>query len=371
MARKCYVGFWPWPRVWTTLEAYQLANSLKRDNSDIHLKDSLSEDQAEVFRHVSYEYITRDIELQICADGLFLYRCNNIEKDIIKASELDVQVSDPMIAGFDAIMKESSKAYQHYIPALNIIFALVESELHSNGRNSQIYWSQPIGRTEMIRVNIAQSESENSSLTNFGPVNEMQLQRFSGNLSIGARLDGHFHQEVVEAFKDACLIFEKAFFDSHLWSFLENYANAWSNFQTQLYESSLAISWSIIERDLVAQTSSLLNQLPAGAIYKLDSNSNIVPLPHREENRIRTKIAQGESPMVGILISILSGHHIPLSDHLQTVKQARNEHQHQGASVTAKHCREALMVCSEICKRKHSIELNCRLHANAHLGITC
>jgi len=57
-----------------------------------------------------------------------------------------------MMGGIDEIMEASGSAYRQYIPALNILFTLVKSELHSHGRNTQLYWSQPIGRTDMVRV---------------------------------------------------------------------------------------------------------------------------------------------------------------------------------------------------------------------------
>lgn len=371
MARKCYVGFWPWPRAWTTKEAYDLACSLIKDGASIHLAEPVTEEQAKVFREVSYEYIALDFELQICADGLFLYRDNALEDTIIDAAEIDKKHPDPMLGGFDEIMKASGGAYRHYIPALNILFALVESELHSHGRNSTIYWAQPIGRTDMIRFKNAILESEKSSLTNFGAVTEMQLQRFVGNISLGARIDGMFYKEVPAAFKDACEIFEKAYYDQEFWSFLEKYSNAWANLQTELYESSLALSWSIIERDLVGQITNLANNTQAGNLQKLDSHGSVVSLSNNEENRIRNKLAQAESPMAGQIISILTAHQTPLHANLERVKDARNAHQHRGAQVDPERCRDALSICADICKREFNVELNCRLHKNAHLGITC
>lgn len=371
MARKCYVGFWPWPRVWTTKEAYDLACSLKKDGDSINLAEPITEEQSKLFREVSFEYIAQDFELQICADGLFLYRDNAVEDAIIAAAEIDKNHPDPMLGGFDKIMKASGAAYRHYIPALNILFSLVESELHSHGRNSTIYWAQPIGRTDMIRVKNEQLDSVKSSLTNFGPVTEMQLQRFVGHISVGARIDGMFYQEVPAAFEDACKIFKKAYYDQEFWSFLEKYSNAWANYQTELYESSLAVSWSIIERDLVGQIMSLVNNTQACKLKKLDKHGSVVGLSNKEETRIRNKLAQGESPMAGQIISILTAHQIPLHADLEQVKNARNAHQHRGAQVDPERCRDALNICSDICKREFNVELNCRLHKNAHLGITC
>ncbi len=155
MVRKCYVGFWPWPRAWTTEEAYELARSLKKDGASIHLTESVTEAQAGIFRSVTHEYTTADFEAQLCADGLFLYRDNALENAIIDAAEEDKNHPDPMMGGFDEIMKVSGQAYRHYIPALNIMFMLVESELHSHGRNTTLYWAQPIGRTDMVRVKYA------------------------------------------------------------------------------------------------------------------------------------------------------------------------------------------------------------------------
>lgn len=371
MARKCYVGFWPWPRAWTTEEAYNVACSLKKDNASIYLAEPVTEEQAEIFRAVSYEHIASEFELQLCADGLFLYRDNTLEDSIIDAAKIDKQSADPMMGGFDVIMRASSAAYRHYIPALNILFALVESELHSHGRNTTLYWSQPIGRTDMIRVKNAQSDTEISSLTNFGAVNEMQLQRFAGDLSVGARIDGMYYKEVPEAFKDACVLFEKAYNDKRLWSFLEQYANAWSNLQTELYESSLALSWSLIERDLVEQITNLFSRLSTGGVLQLSDQGAVVPLSKKDEKRIRKKLKLGESPMAGQIVSILAAHQVSLHRHLERVKKVRNDHQHKGTPVDPECCRNALTICAEICKRVYFIELNCRLHSNAHLGITC
>ncbi len=199
----------------------------------------------------------------------------------------------------------------------------------------------------------------------------MQLQRYASGLSIGARIDGMYYKEVPEAFKDACIIFEKAYHDIQLWSFLEQYANSWSNLQTELYESSLALSWSLIERDLFNELSNLFAQVPVGEIQKLNSQGIVVRLNSNNENRLRSKLAQNESPMAGQMISILSAHNVQLNGFLPQVKQARNAHQHSGVSVDPQRCRESLAICSEICKKTYSIDLNPRLLSNAHLGITC
>ncbi len=159
MPRKCYVGFWPWPRAWTTQDAYDLACSLKKGKASIHLAEAVNEEQASVFRVVTYEFISQDFELQICADGLFLYRDNHIEDSILEAAEKEKSSRDSMAGSIDTSMSASSTAYRHYIPALNILFMLVESELHSNGRNITLYWAQPMGRTDMVRVKNAQSEN--------------------------------------------------------------------------------------------------------------------------------------------------------------------------------------------------------------------
>lgn len=352
-------------------EAFDVASTLKRDRHSIQLAEPVTEEQAELFRRVVHEYITQDFELQLCADGLFLYRDNAIEDAIIEAAKKDIQLNDPMIAGFDEIMRASSTAYKHYIPALNILFALVESELHSRGRNITLYWAQPIGRTDMVRVKNAQSPNEQSSLTTFGEVTEMQLQRFVGKVSIGARIDGGCYPDVPKAFADACSIFDEAYHNLDLWSFLEQYSNAWSNLQTELYESSLALSWSIIERDLVSQTAGLVNGLPQGNVLRTTQQGASQALSARDERKLRSRLAQGESPMAGTMISILRAHSVPLHPKLQTVKTARNNHQHQGALVHPQSCSDALEICADACSRVHGVGLNCRLQANAHLGITC
>ncbi len=370
MARKCFVGFWPWPRAWTTQEAFSVASSAKKDQWSIHLTEPVSEDQAKVFREVACEYVTAEFELQLCADGLFLYRDNAIEDAIIEAAEKDKASPDPMMGGIDEIMSASGAAYRHYMPALNILFALVESELHCHGRNTYLYWAEPIGRTDMVRVKYAQSPTEQSSLTNFGEVNEMQIQRFGDERSIGARMDGVYYKEVPKAFMDACVTFKQAYGDNRLWSFLAQYSTAWSNLQTELYESSLSILWSLIERDLVDQASQLIAQLPAGSVQQVTS-SGIQTLSNRQESRIRAILAQGDSPMAGQLISILNAHQVSVHQYLDRVKNARNDFQHKGIPVPPDRCRDALSICSDIAQRNYSIELNCRLQANAHLGITC
>ena len=370
MARKCYVGFWPWPRAWTTQEAYDVALTLKKDVASVHLMEPATQAQAEVFRSTIVEYIKPEFELQLCADGLMLYRDNLIEEKILEAAEIDKLSSDRMMGGFDAIMSASGAAYRHYIPALNVLFALVESELHRNGRNLVLYWAQPIGRTDMVRVKNAQSDSEQSSLTNFGAVNEMQIQRFADERSIGARVDGMYYKEVPGAFSDACEIFDKAYRDKQLWSFLVGYANAWTNMQTELHESSLALSWSLIERDLLEQTIDLLRALPEGGVWRLESDGTARTLTAREEERIRTRLDDGESPMAGVMIAILLAHEIPLHDNLGRVKDARNANQHSGTSVDYQLCRDALIICADICNRVFSVDLNRNIGRNPHLGIT-
>ncbi len=199
----------------------------------------------------------------------------------------------------------------------------------------------------------------------------MQLQRLAGNASVGARIDGMYYKEIPAAFEDACRIYERAYNDGGLWSFLDTYSNAWSNLQTELHESSLALSWSIIERDLLKQLTRLINQTPAGNVMKLNNQGVTVNMTSGEENSLRNRLSQGESPMAGKMISILTAHQIHLHADLGQVKTARNNHQHSGASVDPERCRDALRICAEACKREYSIEINCRLHANAHLGITC
>lgn len=366
--RKCYVGFWPWPRAWTSVEAYQLAENLKEKGS-IHLKRALTEKEAKVFREVRSEYIEPNFEFQLCADGLILYRHNSIENDISTTNNKLSPTTDLASNDFRQAMRASSAGYRHYIPAMNIFFMLLESEMHGHGRNNTLYWIKPITKNNMVRVKNDLVADQNSSLTSFGEVTEMHLQRFVGEVSVGARIDGMFHQDVIDAFNDACQIYSMVFNDSDLWNLMEKLSSSWVSMQTELFESSLALSWSIIERDLVSQLRTLLSSIPSGSLMKLHNN---VPtsMSSIEETGLRNKITAGDSPMAGKMISILNAHSISLHGKLNNVKQIRNNQQHSGASVTFNNCVDALEICIEVAKRVHNLELNFRLQPNAHLGIT-
>jgi len=77
------------PRAWTTKQAYKVACSLKKDNASIHLAEPVTEEQAEIFRAVSSQHIAPEFALQLCADGLILYRDNSLEDAIIEAAKKD------------------------------------------------------------------------------------------------------------------------------------------------------------------------------------------------------------------------------------------------------------------------------------------
>ena len=365
--RKAFVGFWPWPRAFATQEASNLAKGLRKLNN-IYLNEALSDNQAKVFREVAAEYITHDFEIQLCADGLLLYRCNDIEDQIINAQNISARVDD--IGAINARQLASSNGYKHYIAALNILFLLLESELHNNGRNNFLYWIKPITRIDLIRQKYHQEGSPPSSITVFGPQDEMLLQRFKCKRAIGARLDGMYQADLIPAFTDATLLFESAYRNHQLWDFLLVYSNAWTNLLIELEESSLTLSWSLIERDLLYQVSQLISRIAVGSLNKMTSAGNIVSLNSNAENDIRTKIAAGESLMAGTMIGILQAYGITLSANLNSVKSARNAHQHSGATVTFIDCKLALEICNEICSRRFSLNLNNKLIPNPHLGIS-
>ena len=366
--RKGFVGFWPWPRAFATLEAFTLAQGLKKKNH-IHLAEALSISQTNVFSKVVATHTTDDFELELCADGLFLYRDNAIEEGIIEAQRSENESSDHL-SNVNAVFSASGSGYRHYVPALNILFLLIESEMHSNGRNNYLYWVKPIARIDLVRQKYQQEGSAPSSITSFGPIDEMLIQRFSCKDSIGARIDGIYHKDLVGAFNDASTIFEKVYYNSELWKFLLTYSNAWTNLLTELQDSSMTLSWSLIERDLQYQVSQLIPGIAVGSLQMLNHNGTLRALSNSQETTIRNKISAGGSLMAGQMIGILEANGVQLHANLNTVKDARNNQQHQGIPVNYLNCQQSLEICKEICQRRFSIVLNNKLQPNPHLGIS-
>ena len=77
--RTSYVGFWPWPRVWGTNEAKELATALP---GSTHLETDLNAAQAGLFRSVAARYDGTGFDVQYCAVGLITYRHHGHEEAI-------------------------------------------------------------------------------------------------------------------------------------------------------------------------------------------------------------------------------------------------------------------------------------------------
>ena len=90
----------------------------------------------------------------------------------------------------------------------------------------------------------------------------------------------------------------------------------------------------------------------------------------REEKEIRDKVAKGESPMAGMMLSILKAHNEHVFPEILGTKTARDSIAHGGTSKGASFATTGLRACSLIAKEGFGVDLNNRLGANAHLGLT-
>ena len=367
--RDGFIGFYPWPRVWADKDTHAFAESLPRDSYG-RLTRELTEDEQKVFSADVVDIDKTNFRLKLSADGLIIYQNKLIEKDIIEATKRVEGLTPEQRIVTNDMYFASLSAYEHYLPALNIFFLIFESELHSNGRNSTIFFMTPIRKKDLLRIKEKRANSKPSSLTNFGPYTEQQRQRFTGAISLNANLSGHYAPSLVPAFKTAALIFEKALNESQLWNFLEQYSQAWTSYQSEMYNSSLSVCWSLIERDLFEQTRDLLNSLQTGQVKELDDQNTPQLMRPRQENRLRAKINNGDSPMAGRMINILQANGVTLHTSLDSVKTARNNFQHSGVNISRTENKDALLICRSICSSNFGIELNCNLHPNSHLGVT-
>ena len=195
--RTSYVGFWPWPRVWGTNEAKELATALP---GSTHLETDLNAAQAGLFRSVAARYDGTGFDVQYCADGLITYRHHGHEEAISQNwEEFRLDPTAPLSA--------SEVAWAHYVQALNILFAVFESALHTNRNIDGLFWIEPVGRTDVVRIRYDEHGAALSDAA-FGPRTEMGLQRRAGHESVGARIDGIYDPRVIAAFMETKATFE-------------------------------------------------------------------------------------------------------------------------------------------------------------------
>ncbi len=359
---KRYLGFWPWPRVWTTESAADLASTV-RVGGGVSLTRALTAAEAITFRQVAVEYAQGGFDAQLCADGLIAYREDALEQAISADWE---RAKVDITAGMPA----SSAAWERYISALGIMFLLVESELHLHGRGNQIYWVEPVGRSSTYRPGYA---SDGSLARNgyYGPITEMGLVREVGAKAIGARIDGTYQPDVVGAFNDAMPMLARAFADPPLWAFLDVHSNAWTTYKLGHFDASVMMAWSLIERDLVRRAQAIATATPVGGLMRHrphDHGPN--PMPANQENALRATLAAGESPMAGRLLGLLRGHGEAINNDLLAAKDARDRLAHGGASATPAEAVAGLRAVAAIAADHFGVQLNPSLHPNAHLGLT-
>ena len=359
--RTSFVGFWPWPRVWLSATALSLAEGLKRSSSGIHLAEPLLESQASVFRQVVLSFAGTDFEAHLCADGLFAYR--SISHEAAIASNWELAKDDITVS-----MSASGEAWTHYVSALNILFMLVESELHRGGRNTYVYWVPVVTRTDIVRVRYDGS-GDALSTTWHGPETEMGMQRYTGQTAVGSRIDGQFHAEVLDAFDAAMATFEQAHCNSALWSYLSAYAEGWATFHNGLKNGALIQLWSLIERRLLEITSDLLATVPVGSLMRT-TKTGVSAMSTKDETRLRGDIAAGKSPMAGIMISVLDAHGMPTWTKLSSVKGARDRLAHGGDGPGIPEVIAALEIGRSICMEKFDVEIAAKLTGNPHFGLT-
>ena len=355
------MGFWPWPRVWLSDSSVELSEQLERTASKVHLAEPLAEQQAAVFREVARSFVGSEFEAHICADGLLAYRHFAHEEKIKEGWE---QAKDDITIGLPA----SAEAWPFYVSALNILFMLLESELHSGGRNSYIYWIPIVTRTDIVRVRY-DDQGKAFSTTWHGPETEMGLQRYGGATAVGARIDGHFHGEILDAFEASMSHLEAAHSDEELWAFLSSYSASWSSLHNGLRVAALADIWVLVERRLVELMAGLLASVPSGVLSR-DSSGTVKPLSAKAEKHLRAQIARGESPMAGRMIGVLEGHGVSLWPELPTVKAARDRLAHGAAPPTFSEVRDGLLLGRSIGRERFGLEIRAKLEGNPHLGLT-
>jgi len=267
-------------------------------------------------------------------------------------------------------MSASSETWDHYIQALNILFLLIESELHQHGRNSQIFWIEPVVRTEVVRVRCDES-GDCIATSHYGPRGEMAHIRSPGAAAVGMLADGNYYQEVLDAFLATEVAFARAHASTDLWAFLDIYSSAWTLFQLGHLDAALMLAWSLIERDLVRQIQDLLAVTTPGTLkVQRPGTTTSVAMGAKEERKHRDSIAAGKSPMAGVLLGILTGNGVSPSPDLIAAKSARDRLAHAGAAPSTGEARSGLMVGREICQRVFGLALAARLHENPHLGLT-
>ena len=313
-----------------------------------------------MFRFVAASYSGTSFEVQFCSDGLITYRHQAHEQAILEnweKAENDISME----------LTASSVAWPHYIQALNILFALLESALHTN-RNMQLYWIAPIARIDVVRLRYNAEGLATSTLA-YGPRTEMALQRYSGAESVGARIDGFYHDDVIAAFCETSAVFERAHQDPHLWEFLNRFSTSWTSFHLGMYDSAVVLSWSLIERYLVKKVDALLAMVAEGSVMKQTSTGSS-RMSRKEETDLRAKISQGESPMAGILLSVLHAHGERIFQEILATKLARDNIAHGGTSGGSAPAVSGLQACSLIAKETFNVVLNNQSNGNAHLGLT-
>ena len=264
-----------------------------------------------------------------------------------------------------APLSASEVAWAHYVQALNILFALFESALHTNRNIDGLFWIEPVGRTDVVRIRYDEHGAALSDAA-FGPRTEMGLQRRAGHESVGARIDGIYDPRVIAAFMETKATFERAHVQPELWRFLDRFCTSWTTFHLGLFDSSVVVSWSLIERYLVSRMASLLSSVPVGGLHRGGKKA----MKTREEKEIRDKVAKGESPMAGMMLSILKAHNEHVFPEILGTKTARDSIAHGGTSKGASFATTGLRACSLIAKEGFGVDLNNRLGANAHLGLT-
>jgi hypothetical protein len=366
MATVNFVGFWPWSRVWATKEAGDLAATLPKSKGGVSLTRELTSDEALVFRQVAVGHDGGEFEAQLCADGLLTYRHKAREEQI--AAEWELAKAD-ITQGMPA----SGRAWPFYVGALNIVFVLLESELHNTAqnRNHTIYWREPVARTDVVRVRY---DDAGVFLGHgfYGPQTEMAIVRFHGPRSVGARVDGTYYPDLVGAFQDAMQIFDAAHADSALWSFLEVYASAWTLHAIEQTDAAVMLAWSLIERDMVQRLAALLPTIPVGNVLTQWPGSANPPtaLNPGAEADLRAKITAGESPMAGRMIGALTGNGQVVDAETMTIKQARDRLAHGGARASFGESKAGLVAANSIAQRAFGIRLSPHLMPNPHLGLT-
>lgn len=363
-SRVNFVGFWPWPRAWATREAAALAETLPKKNG-VFLARELTPAEAGTFREVAVNHHGKEFEAHLAADGLLAYRHDRYEAAVEEGWE---RVQSAPALGFPA----STAAWNHYTSALSILFLLLESGMHTEGRNNYLYWVEPVGRTRVVRVRYNPA-GQPLSQTSFGPETEMNLARVDGPTSVDLPVGGRFSPDPVAAFQSAMPVFDRAHAEPRLWAFLDVFASAWTLRALGQFDSALTLAWFLVERDLVQRVGAVLAQLRVGVdtVMTVDGAEGTPRgLSAKEEHELRTKTAQGESPMAGKLLGVLAGHGQAADQDTKMAKTARDRLAHGGSRVTSREAEAALRGCLQIASRVFQVKLAPRLNENPEIGLT-